>query len=110
MDKLQEFINQIKNNNGKLDIKIISEEEQKEKMKKYTEGPIKRIDLQKMPSPQVLTNSKNDLLIFFNSKVFDVTEFSKNVFGNMLGVMLGFTKEGIDFNELPKQIKKNISQ
>ena len=110
MDKIQEFLDYIKNNTGKIDIKIISEEEHKEKMKQYTKGSIKRIDLQKMPSPQILTNQKKDILIFFNSKIFDVTEFSQNVFGNMLGTLMGFTKEGIDFEELPNQIQQNLEK
>ena len=109
-EKLQEFVEQIKNNTGKIDIKIISEEEQKEKMKQYTKGSIKRADLSKMPSPQVLTNPKKDILIYFNSKVFDVTEFSQNVFANTLGKMMGFTKDGLDFNKLPNQIQERLEQ
>ena len=110
LDKLQEFLDLIKNNTGKLDIKIISEEEQKEKMKQYTNGAITRNDLIKMPSPQVLTNTKQDILIFFNSKVYDVTEFSQNVFANMLGTMMGFTKDGIDFEKLPGQIQARLER
>ena len=79
-------------------------------MKQYTKGSIKRADLSKMPSPQVLTNPKKDILIYFNSKVFDVTEFSQNVFANTLGKMMGFTKDGLDFNKLPNQIQERLEQ
>ena len=109
-DKLQEFVNEIKDNPDKIGVVVMSKEAREKKRQEYIADPITKKELEKITEPQILTNSTNEILMSFQGKVYDVTDFSQNPFNNMLGTMMGFAGKGMPYNELSKKIAKNLEE
>ncbi|MCX6803775.1 MAG: hypothetical protein NTY48_04370 [Candidatus Diapherotrites archaeon] len=111
-DKLQDFVNLIKGDenkdNHKLELSPLIEEEGKKQLAEYFAGPIKRQELEKYKEPQILTNKEKKILLYYEGKVYDLTETVNNFFGNILGALMGVSEQGISLGQMSEKIVKDL--